>query len=259
MVSGGTAFLMYHELGLAGRPLCQQEPGYARYAVPFDDFRSHMQRLATDGWRGKSVSEAVVSYGRESVCITFDDGCETDLLCAAPVLKELGFGATFYITLGFLGKPGYMSEAQVSDLSALGFEIGCHSQTHPYLTDIDNGRLRDETAGAKERLEQIVGVPVQHFSCPGGRWDQRVSEQVRKAKFQTMATSRTGMNFASTNLFDLKRVAVLDGTGPETVVRICRGEGLLRAQLKENVREFAKQILGNSGYDSLRRKVLGRK
>ena len=69
----------------------------------------------------------------KTVCITFDDGCETDLLAAAPILKEFGFGATFYITVGFLGKPGYLSEAQVRNLSALGFEIGCHSLTHPYL------------------------------------------------------------------------------------------------------------------------------
>ena len=43
-----------------------------------------------------------------SVCITFDDGCETDLIAAAPVLRESGFSATFYLTAGFLGTPGYL-------------------------------------------------------------------------------------------------------------------------------------------------------
>ena len=68
---------------------------------------------------------------------------------AAPILQEFGFGATFYITVGFLGKPGYLSEAQVRNLSSLGFEIGCHSLTHPYLTDLDDSFLHDETVRSK--------------------------------------------------------------------------------------------------------------
>jgi hypothetical protein len=33
-------FLMYHELELAGRKLCQSEPGYVRYILPLEAFRS---------------------------------------------------------------------------------------------------------------------------------------------------------------------------------------------------------------------------
>jgi peptidoglycan/xylan/chitin deacetylase (PgdA/CDA1 family) len=205
------------------------------------------------------VGQAIQSFSDKRVCITFDDGCETDLLCAAPALKGLGFGATFYITLGFLGKPGYLSEAQVRELHALGFEIGCHSQTHPYLTDLDERRLVDETTGAKHRLEQIIGTKVKHFSCPGGRWDHRVLVAVKKAGFRTMATSRTGINDASTNPFELSRVAVLREMSVEQVTRMSRGEGLLQKRVKESARELARNLVGNSAYDSLRSMVLRQK
>jgi peptidoglycan/xylan/chitin deacetylase (PgdA/CDA1 family) len=36
-----------------------------------------------------NVSEAIRYPAEPSVCITFDDGCETDLIAAAPVLREL--------------------------------------------------------------------------------------------------------------------------------------------------------------------------
>src|SRR5215475_8174787 len=101
MAKQGVVFLMYHELGLPGREPCQGEPGYTRYVVPQIDFLEQMKRLAEEGWRGVSVGQAIHSFDSKFVCLTFDDGCETDLLWAAPVLKELGFGATFYITLGF--------------------------------------------------------------------------------------------------------------------------------------------------------------
>jgi peptidoglycan/xylan/chitin deacetylase (PgdA/CDA1 family) len=257
MAEQGTAFFMYHELSLPNRALCHREPGYTRYVVTASDFRSHMEDLAHQGWRATDVSHAIQSFDGKTVCVTFDDGCETDLLAAAPILKEFRFGATFYITVGFLGNPGYLSEAQVRNLSALGFEIGCHSLTHPYLPDIDDHRLHDETAGAKDRLEQITGSPVQHFSCPGGRWDQRVIEAVKTAKFRTMATSRTGMNFASTDPLRLARIAVLNGTSVEKFQRACHGQGLFRTQLKERARETAMRVLGNSTYDSLRGLILG--
>ena len=174
------------------------------------------------------------------------------------MLKELGFGATSYITVGFLGQPGYLSASQVRSLSALGVEIGCHSETHPYLPDVDDARLHDETAGAKDRLEQIAGIPVEHFSCPGGRWDRRVVAAVKAAKFRSMATSRTGMNFAGTNPLGLARVAVLQGTSEESIVQACSGRGLLATQIKEKARESVQRVLGNSAYDSLRALLLGR-
>jgi peptidoglycan/xylan/chitin deacetylase (PgdA/CDA1 family) len=258
MAEHGTVFLMYHELALPNRALCHREPGYTRYVVLASDFRGHIERLADEGWRGTNVTEALHSFDGKTVCITFDDGCETDLLAAAPILKEFGFGATFYITCGFLGQPGYMSEAQVRNLAALGFEIGCHSRTHSYLTDVDDTQLRDETAGAKDRLEQIARLSVEHFSCPGGRWNGHVIEAVKAAQFRTMATSRTGMNFASTDPFTLTRISVLSGTSVAVLLRECRGQGLLGTRLKEKTRETARRVLGNSTYDSLRNLILGR-
>jgi len=268
MAEHGIVFFMYHELALPDRPLCHREPGYKRYVVSASDFRRHMGELAREGWRATNVTQAMQSFagrsidGRsaagKSVRVTFDDGCETDLLSAAPILQQFGFDATFYITVGFLGKPGYLSEAQIRNLSTLGFEIGCHSLTHPYLTDLDDPLLHDETAGAKDRVEQITGASVEHFSCPGGRWDRRVIAAVKAAKFRTMATSRTGVNFAGTDPFRLTRVAVLSGTSVDVFMRECCGQGLLRTQCKEKLRETARHVLGNSKYDYLRSLILGR-
>ena len=252
MDSAGITFLMYHELRLPGRETCHSEPGYLRYVVPASDFQQQMEKLASDGWRGQNVTQSIDSFSEKTVCITFDDGAETDLISAAPLLSKLGFGATSYITVDYLGKPGYMSHAQVRELQAAGFEIGCHSLTHPYLTDIDDDRLHQETKVAKDNLEQIAGVRVDHYSCPGGRWDTRVTRAVKQAGFQTMATSSTGVNFPSTNSFALARVAILNGMSSDDVFRISQGKGLAGTQIKERARDAVKRCFGNSVYDSLR-------
>src|SRR3954462_14057286 len=92
--------LMYHELELPGRSICQNEPGYARYVLPESEFRSQIRYLKKNGWNGLSVGQSLGYPEGRSVTITFDDGCETDLLAAAPLLKQAGFNATFFITSG---------------------------------------------------------------------------------------------------------------------------------------------------------------
>src|SRR5262245_36862611 len=186
----GIVVLMYHELELRGRSLCQSEPGYLRYIVSESSFRKHIAVLRDGGWHGLSVSTALRSFDSKSVAITFDDGCETDLLVAAPILRDAGFSATSYITAAFVGRPGYLSSAQVRNLAAYGVEVGCHSMSHAYLNDLDEANLHREIVEAKEKLEQISGVRICHFSCPGGRWNQRVADVAREAGYNSVVTSR---------------------------------------------------------------------
>ncbi|HEX4786632.1 MAG TPA: polysaccharide deacetylase family protein [Candidatus Sulfotelmatobacter sp.] len=252
MAEPGIVFLMYHELELPSRHLCQSEPGYVRYILSLQTFLSQMNWLAQNGWRGLSVGETVGHSAENSVAITFDDGSETDLLAAAPILKDNGFKATFYVTAGFVGKDGYLSSAQVRGLHALGFEIGCHSMTHAYLDDLDEPALRREIVDSKKMLEDIVGANIEHFSCPGGRYNHRARNLVREAGYRSMATSRAHANSSDTDPYCLGRVAILSDTNTSAFERICTAEALRQMRLSETLRGAAKRAMGNNLYDRLR-------
>jgi|GEM_PF-347742 peptidoglycan/xylan/chitin deacetylase (PgdA/CDA1 family) len=286
----GAVFLMYHELETAGRTLCEPEPGYVRYVVAAEDFGRQVSQLRSAGVRGLSVSEALSELdapgneapraghsddskrnadapketatsngaGGPRVVFTFDDGCETDLLFAAPTLKEAGFGATFYVTVTHLGRRGYLSEGQLRELADCGFEVGSHSLTHSYLHDLPDGRVRAEVSESKERLEHLTGRSVRHFSCPGGRWDARVARFAREAGYESLVTSRAGLNARGADRFRLSRVAVMRGMGDGEFARACGGEGLAALRARGAVLDAAKRVLGNSMYERLRSTVLGR-
>jgi hypothetical protein len=258
MPNQSIVFLMYHELEIPGRDLCQAAPGYARYVLPGGVFRAQMNHLKDQGWHGLSVSQALAFPPGPNVAITFDDGCETDLLQAAPILRQAGFSATFFITCGRLGTAGYLSTSQLRELSAQGFEIGCHSMTHPYLTELDEAGLRYEICEAKSQLEQIVGSPVNHFSCPGGRYDHRVRSMARSAGYRTLATSDIRANSPRTDVFSLGRVAMLRNFPLSTFAAICECRLLSRMRAQSMLRETARRILGNTLYDSVRDSLLHR-
>ena len=257
MAASRIVFLMYHELELAGRKLCQSEPGYVRYILPLETFRRQMAWMKQSGWRGLSVGEALRYPAAPSVCITFDDGCETDLIAAAPVLREVGFNATFYLTAGFLGTAGYLNASQVRDLDAQGFQIGCHSMTHPYLSDLPAPELKREIVDAKFRIEEIVGHPIEHFSCPGGRYDQRTLQVARHAGFTTVANSQFHANSAATSPYELGRVAMLRNLTLEQFSATCHGRGLWKKRLQYQARRGLQRALGNDAYDYLRATLLG--
>jgi peptidoglycan/xylan/chitin deacetylase (PgdA/CDA1 family) len=257
MPASHIVFLMYHELELAGRKLCQSEPGYIRYILPVQDFREQMASLKRSGWRGLNVTEAIQYPSEPGVCITFDDGCETDLTAAAPVLREFGFNATFYLTAGFLGTPGYMNAAQVRELDKQGFEIGCHSMTHPYLSDLSERELKREIEEAKQMIEAILGHSIKHFSCPGGRYNQLTLEIARQAGFVTVANSQFHPNSPSTNPYELGRVAIQRNLTLEDFSALRNGRGLWKRRFQHELSRAAQRVLGNGGYDRLRALVLG--
>jgi len=249
-------FLMYHELELPGRGPSRLDAGYTRYVLTAADFRTQMQSLAAAGWKGLSVSQALVFPKSPAVAITFDDGCETDLLVAVPILQSLNFNATFYITYGFLDTPGYVTREQLRRLSDLGFEIGCHSMTHAYLSDLDDAGLQREIAESKVYLEHVLGRPVNHFSCPGGRFDRRVEEVAKAAGYRSVATSRLHANSRFTNQYALGRIAVMRDIQLREFEALCQGHGFWQMNLRSSLQQGAKHFLGNSLYDRVRSAML---
>jgi peptidoglycan/xylan/chitin deacetylase (PgdA/CDA1 family) len=257
MSTSAIAFLLYHEIAVPGRELCETEPGYVRYVLDAPEFEAQMLAIRDAGFQGVSVTRAL-EFPSRAVAITFDDGCETDLLVAAPLLKQLGFGATFYVTSGRVGHSGYMSPRQLREICDLGFDIGCHSMTHAFLTDLDTSGLQHEIVEAKDRLEQLISKSVDHFSCPGGRYDSRVAEIARDAGYRSLATSVPRINSPSTDRFGLGRVPITRAIETETFQRFCRGEVMWTFALRARLRDRAKRVLGNAAYVRLRALLLRR-
>lgn len=255
-MSRDMVYLMYHELEPLAGPPCQAAEEYRRYVVTESEFRKQMQYLKDRGWQGTCVGEALRCKDLQTVVITFDDGCETDLTVAAPVLAEAGFRATFYVVVGAIGHPGRLSLRQLRELDRRGGEIGCHSMTHPHLTELDEDQMRLEIQGAKTRLEDMLAKPVDHFSCPGGRWNRKVARIAREAGYLSVTTSRIGVNRAGADPYSLRRLRIMRWTNLAEFSELCRGRGFWRPRARELALDAAKRVLGNSRYDHVRSRLL---
>ncbi len=68
MATRGNVFLMYHELELPGRALCQSEAGYVRYILTEEDFSNQMEAIKSSGSRGVSVGTVLDNPGTTGRC-----------------------------------------------------------------------------------------------------------------------------------------------------------------------------------------------
>lgn len=96
--------------------------------------------------------------GRSSRYQTFDRYLKSIL----DLLAEQNKKATFFCVGGLAQ---YFPEV-VKSISERGHEIGCHSNTHVWLSTLDREQLKNDTLTALHSLEDVVGKKVVSYRAP---------------------------------------------------------------------------------------------
>ncbi len=94
------------------------------------------------------------------VVLTFDDAVKSHRTLVAPLLAELGFGATFFVTHRWMDeRENFLTWEEIGEIHRMGFEIGNHSWTHANFAEPRQAsRLAAELALVENELRR-VGVP----------------------------------------------------------------------------------------------------
>ena len=104
------------------------------------------------------------------VVLTFDDSAKSHAAYVAPLLKKLGFGATFFITEGFdfpTNKAAYMTWEEIAGLHKMGFEIGNHTAKHANAAEQTREAFTADLLLIESRCQEN-GIPKPvSFAYPG--------------------------------------------------------------------------------------------
>ncbi len=106
------------------------------------------------------------------VVLTFDDAVSNHASLAGPLLKQYGFGGTFFVCEfppDFeTNKEQYMSWEQMRWLHDQGFEIGNHTGHHRLVTDLTVPEFEEELDFIDSRCEEFGITLPTTFAYPGG-------------------------------------------------------------------------------------------
>jgi peptidoglycan/xylan/chitin deacetylase (PgdA/CDA1 family) len=95
---------------------------------------------------------------------------------------------------------------QAREMADAGVEIGSHTLTHPILTGLSDGRLREEISQSRERIQSAIGRKVETFCYPNGDYDLRAQCEVARAGYQFAVTTEVGLNGRRSDPLALRRI-----------------------------------------------------
>ena len=159
------------------------------YIVPIAEFKSQMKMLADNGYQTILPDQLYnyLVYGtklpKKPIMLTFDDTKLDQYTNALPELKKYGFKGVFFIMTVSLGKPNYMSKAQVKELSDAGHVIGSHTYDHQNVKKYQGEDWVTQIEKPTKTLKEITGKDVKYFAYPFGLWNKEAIPELKKRGF----------------------------------------------------------------------------
>ncbi len=151
------------------------------------------------------------------VSFNFDDGYLSSYRIALPIFNAAGFKTTQYmITKAFL-KSGYVNQQQILAMQAEGHEIGAHTRTHPYLTQLTPAQAWEEIFGSRQDLLNIGIRSVDTLAYPYGDENAAIEKMAKEAGFTGARTTNPGLNDPGSDRFLLRRQRVQSDTSFDEV------------------------------------------
>lgn len=140
------------------------------------------------GPSGESIAK-LLSIPDGLVVMTLDDGNATNAEFVAPLLKELGFGATFFVgdppaLPADWKKENYMTWDQVRKLHKAGFEVGNHTASHLDVSAISGEAFIRELEVIELRCAEHGMPRPTSFCYPGFNFGRCAVEVLRGKRYR---------------------------------------------------------------------------
>jgi peptidoglycan/xylan/chitin deacetylase (PgdA/CDA1 family) len=192
------------------------------YIVPVAEFKDQMKMLADSGYHTILPDQLFdyLKYGTKlpskPIMLTYDDTDLDQYTIAAPVMKKYGFKGVFFVMTVSLGRPNYMSKAQVKSLSDEGHVIGSHTWDHHNVKKYQGEDWATQIEKPTKTLEAITGKEIKYFAYPFGLWNPEAIPELKKRGFDgafVLAEKRDEKD----PLFTIRRIIASGYWSPRTL------------------------------------------
>jgi len=120
------------------------------------------------------------------VVLTFDDATESQYTVVAPLLKQFGFGATFFVCEfpSNFRDSLYMNWQQIKALDKMGFEIANHTRTHAGVSRLSKVQFLEELTYIEGKCDSMGIKKPSNFAYPGYDLSLPVMETLKEKGYK---------------------------------------------------------------------------
>jgi peptidoglycan/xylan/chitin deacetylase (PgdA/CDA1 family) len=220
------------------------------YKLHIEEFQQHLIAIRSSTQQQPTTAAQIAETRSMPLMLTFDDGGSSAHDCIADLLEAQGWRGHFFVTTDWIGRKGFLNQAQIRDLSSRGHLIGSHSCSHPQrMSHCSVRALQQEWNRSVAVLSDILGARVTLASVPGGFYARNVAETAAAAGLTTLFTSEPRTRREVVNGCTVwGRYTIQQGVKPATAAAIANGAILPRFQQTAywNAKKLAKTAGGTS-------------
>ncbi len=204
----GVPVLNYHEVN---------DDKFSPLAMGIGHFEQQMDYLHKNGYHTITPDQLYdyltkgTALPDKPVLITFDDGYEDNYKNAFPYLRKYNMKATLFVIGDDVGKPNFMTAAQLQEIDKQNIDVQGHTWTHRDMRKLSYQEVLDEQTHVKHYLENLLHKPIYYTAYPCGFTSPTVEAATKAAGYRLAWTVKTGDDKPGQNLYALPRMPVFEG------------------------------------------------
>jgi len=193
------------------------------------NFEEQMAWLYENRYQTVTVSQMLEFFQQKhippkSVVLTFDDGYESLLTNATPILEKFKFSATLFLLTGAIGEKTYagfntpnsafpgndgpLSWGQLKAMEHLGWDIQSHSHSHQIHNIIPEEMLKKEMQISKHEIEYNLQKRVAFYAYPCGSYNTRCLQSLKTIGYTAAFSVHPGLATWNSDIRRLPRIGI---------------------------------------------------
>jgi peptidoglycan/xylan/chitin deacetylase (PgdA/CDA1 family) len=134
---------------------------------------------------------------RNLIALTFDDGFRDNLTVALPLLEKFQLPMTLFVTAGFIGRDGYLSESELREISRHPLiTIGAHGLWHRHFNRLTTAEARFELTESRRLISGITESAVDLLAWPYGECNAELEQLSADSGYRASWSVWKGTNSA---------------------------------------------------------------
>lgn len=192
------------------------DPERRSNTVSAENFERHLQYLSAGQYANFNFNDLEYLIDNNSlipsrqVTLTFLGGYRSHFAITYPLLEQYGFKGVFFVSIDYIGKPGYMDWPDLKNLLEHGHQIAALAPSAEDILKLSTDQIREKMSQAKGRLEYNLKVGINTIRYTQTAKNQDVMEAISKAGYRFGVTNYDASIFPLSDRFNLPSSQVTD-------------------------------------------------
>lgn len=201
--------LTYHHVQTKESAVANKQTGLSVYT---EIFKEQMQYLKDKGYNVVSMNilsnffDSGTPVPAKSILITFDDAYSDFYTDAYPILRDLGYPATVFVSTGLINNPGYLNWEQIQQMSGT-ILFANHTWSHKNV-GVSSDVMQYEISTADLQLTEHGQNSQKIFAYPYGFDSKKAEIYLASLGYKEAFTTIPGNTLCVKQRFNLPRIRI---------------------------------------------------